>query len=58
MSYEDDLLFFPVIEENEDSSIKELSKLWAKRYIQNLEELDQASSGREEIASQLFGNLG
>lgn len=57
MSSEDDLFFFPVLEETEDSSIKELSKLWAKRYIQNLVELDPASSGREEVASQLFGNL-
>lgn len=57
MSYEDDLFFFPVLAENEDSSIKELSKLWAKRYIQNIVELDPTSSGREEIASQLFGNL-
>lgn len=57
MNSEDDVFFFPVLEETEDDSIKELSKLWAKRYIQNLVELDPASSGREEIASQLFGNL-
>lgn len=57
MTSEDDVFFFSVLEETEDDSIKELSKLWAKRYIQNLVELDPASSGRDEIASQLFGNL-
>lgn len=57
MISEDDVFFFSVLEETEDDSIKELSKLWAKRYIQNLVELDPASSGRDEIASQLFGNL-
>jgi hypothetical protein len=57
MNSEDDVFFFSVLEEVEDDSIKELSKLWAQRYIQNLVELDPTNTGREEIASQLFGNL-
>ena len=57
MTSKDNVFFFSELEETEDDSIKELSKLWAKRYIQNLVELDPASSGRDEIASQLFGNL-
>jgi Phycobilisome protein len=57
MSFKDDFFSSATLEEAEDSSINELSKVWAKRYIQSLVELDPTSSNREQTASQLFGNL-
>jgi hypothetical protein len=57
MSIESDFSFLPVLKETEGESISLLSTLWAKRYVQNLIELDQSNSGRKDIANQLLNTL-
>lgn len=43
--------------ETNEQSISSLSKLWAKKYVQNLVELDPLKSGRAERACQLLSSL-
>jgi hypothetical protein len=44
-------------QQTNDKSIISLSKLWAKKYVQNLVELDPIKSGRAERAEQLLSSL-
>lgn len=57
MDNESDFSFLPISVETDSESISTLSTLWAKRYVQNLVELDPSRSGRKDIAHQLLNTL-